>query len=96
MDITRKNISLIIIVGILLYGLPGITLCSSYCATKALDLDSPADGSCPISLHIFVQIAMALSALFVLPPAGFFLERNRHFIPRGVYLPLFKPPRIAR
>jgi hypothetical protein len=93
---TRKNIALIIIVGILLYGFPVITLCSSYCGSRSLDLHSPVDGSCPISLHLYVQIAMALSAFFVLPPAGFFLVRNRQFIPRGVYWPLFRPPRFSR
>jgi hypothetical protein len=91
---TRKNISLIIIIGILLYGFPAITLCSSYCGSRSLDLDSPVDGSCPISLYLYVQIAIALSALFVLPPAGFFLAGGRQFIPSGVYWPLFRPPRF--
>ena len=96
MDTTRKNISLIIIVGILLYGIPSVTLCASYCGSRNLDLGSPVAGSCPISLHLFVQIAIGLSALFVLPPAGFFLVRDRHFISRGAYWPLFRPPRFSR
>jgi hypothetical protein len=94
MNLTRKNIILFIIIGILVSGIPVITLCSSYCVSSDLDLDSPMDGSCPFSYHSFVQIAIVLSALFVLPLAGLFLVRDRQFIPSGVYLPLFKPPRF--
>jgi hypothetical protein len=36
-----------------------------------------------------------LSALFVLPLAGLLLVNDRKFIPPGVYLPLFKPPRFS-
>jgi hypothetical protein len=96
MHITRKNISLIIIVGILLYGLPSVTLCASYCGSRNLDPGSPVAGSCPISLHLFAQIAIALPALFVLSPAGFLLVRGRQFIPHGVYWPLLRPPRFSR
>jgi hypothetical protein len=95
MNLTRKNLTLFIIIGILVSGIPVITLCSSYCVSSDLDLDSPVDGSCPFSYHSFVQIAIVLSAFFVLPLAGLFLVRDRQFIPPGVYLPLFKPPRFS-
>jgi hypothetical protein len=95
MTLTRKNLTLFIIIGILVSGIPVITLCSSYCVSSDLDLDSPVDGSCPFSYHSFVQIAIVLSAFFVLPLAGLFLVRDRQFIPPGVYLPLFKPPRFS-
>ena len=94
MNITKKHLILFIIIGILVSGIPVITLCSSYCVSSDLDLDSPMDGSCPFLYHSFVQIAIVLSALFVLPLAGLFLVRDRQFIPSGVYLPLFKPPSI--
>jgi len=95
MNLTRKNLILFIIIGILVSSIPVITLCSSYCASSDLALDSPVDGSCPFSYHSFVQITIGLSALFVLPRAGLFLFRGRQFIPPGVYLPLFKPPRFS-
>ncbi len=95
MNLTRKNLTLSIIIGILVSGIPVITLCSSYCVASDLDLDSPRDGSCPFSYHSFIQIAIGLSAFFVLPLAGLLLVRDRQFIPPGVYLPLFKPPRFS-
>jgi len=95
MNITKKHIVLSVIVGILVSGIPGITLCSSYCVSSNLDLDSPMDGSCPFSFHSYVQVIIVLSALFVLPFAGAFLGRDRQFITSGVYLPLFKPPRFS-
>jgi hypothetical protein len=95
MNLIKKNLILFIIIGILGSGIPVITLCSSYCVSSNLDLDSPMDGSCPFADHSFVQIAIVLSALFVLPLAGLFLVRDRQFIPPGVYWPLFKPPRFS-
>jgi hypothetical protein len=96
MKITKKHLILLIILGILVSGIPVITLCSSYCVASDLDLDSAMDGSCPFAYHSFDQVAMVLSALFVLPLAGFFLVRDRQFIPPGVYWPLFRPPRFIR
>ena len=95
MNINKKNIILLIIIGILVSGIPAVTLCSSYCVSNALDLDSPMDGSCPFSDHSFVQIVIVLSALFVLPLAGLFLVRDRQFIPPGANWPLFRPPRFS-
>ena len=94
MNLTRKNLILLIIIGILVSGIPVITLCSFYCISG--DLDSPLDASCPLTTHSFVQIAIMLSAYIVLPFAGLFLVRGRQFIPPGIYLPLFKPPRFSR
>jgi len=95
MNLTKKNLILLVIIGVLVSGIPVITLCSSSCVASDLDLDSPRDESCPFSFHSFVQVAIGLSALFVLPFAGLFLVRDRQFIPPGVYLPLFKPPRFS-
>ncbi len=95
MNLTKKNLILLVIIGILVSGIPVITMCPSYCVSSDPDLDSPMDGSCPFSFHSSVQMAIVLSALFVLPLAGFFLVRDRQFIPPGVYLPLFKPPRFS-
>jgi hypothetical protein len=67
MNPIRKNLILLIILGILVSGLPVIALCSSYCFSGALGVDSPVDGSCPFSFHSFAQIVNVLSALFVLP-----------------------------
>jgi hypothetical protein len=96
MKITKKQLILLIIIGILVSGIPVITLCSSYCVSSELDLDSAMDGSCPFANHSFVQIVIVLSALFVLPLAGFCLVSDRQFIPPGVYWPLFRPPRFSR
>ena len=96
MNITKKNLILLVIIGVLASGIPVITLCSSYCVSNDPDLDSPMDGSCPFSFHSFVQIVIVLSALFVLPLVGLFLIRDRQFIPSGAYWPLFKPPRFSR
>ena len=95
MNLTKKNLIPLVIIGIFVSGIPVITLCSFYCVSSDLDLDSPMDGSCPFSYHSFVQIAIGLSAFFVLPFAGLFLVRDRQFIPPGAYLPLFKPPRFS-
>ena len=95
MNITKKNLILIVIIGVLTSGIPVITLCSTYCVSSDFDLDSPMDGNCPFSFHSFIQMANVLSALFVLPLAGLFLFWGRQFIPPGVYLPLFKPPRFS-
>jgi hypothetical protein len=93
---TKKNLILLVVIGILVSGIPAITLCSSYCVSSDPDLGSSMDGSCPFSFHSFVQIAIGLSALFVLPLAGLFIVRDRQFIPPGVYWPLFRPPRFSR
>jgi hypothetical protein len=95
MNITKKHLILLIIIGILVSGIPAITLCSSYCVSSDLEFDSPMDGNCPFSFHSFVQIVIVLSASFVLPLAGRFLVRDRQFIPPGAYWPLFKPPRFS-
>ena len=95
MKLIKKNLILFIIIGVLVSGIPVITLCSSYCVSNDLDLDSTGEGSCPFSYHSFVLIAIVLSALFILPLAGLFLVRDRQFIPPGVYLLLFKPPRVS-
>jgi hypothetical protein len=95
MNLTKKNLILLVIIGILMSGIPVITMCSSYCVSNDPDLDSPMDGSCPFSFHSFVQIAIGLSALFVLPLVGLFLVRDRQFIPPGVYWPFFRPPRFS-
>jgi hypothetical protein len=95
MNLTKKNLVLLVIFGILVSGIPVITLCSSYCVSSDLDLDSHMDGSCPYSFHSFVQFAMVWPALFVLPLAGLFHARGRQFIPPGVYFPPFKPPRFS-
>ena len=95
MNLNRKNLILPIIIGILVPGIPVIAMCSSYCVSSDSDLDSPMDTSCPFVSHSFVQIAIVLSALFVLPLAGLFPVRDRQFIPAGFYVPLFKPPRFS-
>ena len=96
MSITKKYLALFVIIGILVSGIPGITMCSSYCVSINPDLDSLMDGNCPFSFHSFVQVVIVLSALIVLPLAGFFLVRTRHFIPPGAHWPLFRPPRFSR
>ena len=95
MNLNRKNLLLPIIIGILAIGIPVINLCSSYCVSSALELDSPMDGSCPFAIHSFVRIAAVLSALFILTLTGLFLVNDRQFIPPGVYGPLFRPPRFS-
>ena len=96
MNPIRKNLILLITLGILVSGLPVIALCSSYCFSGALGVDSPVDGSCPFSFHSFVQLVIGGSAFFVLPLAGLFHVRDSQFIPAGVYWSLFKPPRFSR
>ncbi len=95
-NITKKNFILLIIFGMLLSGIPVMALCSSYCVAGEFDLDSAMDGSCPFSLHSFIQIAIVLSALFILTCAGFLQDWDRLFIPPGAYWPLFRPPRFSR
>ena len=95
MNLTRKNHILLIIIGILVSGIPLITLCSSYCGSSDFEFYFDVGGSCPFSYDLFVKIAIVLSALFVLPLAGFFIAEDRQFIPPGVYWPLFKPPRFS-
>ena len=96
MNIAKRNLIVPIIIGILLSGIPAITLCSSYCVASDFDPDSAMDGSCPFSLHPFIQIAILLSTLYVLTCAGFLLATDRLSISPGVYWPLFRPPRFSR
>ena len=95
MNSAKKHLILVIIIGLLSSGIPAITLCSSYCTSSDRDFDSAMDGSCPFVFYSFVQIDLLLSALFVLPFAGFFIVRERQFIPPGVYWLLFRPPRVS-
>jgi len=95
MNITKKHLVLLVIIGILVSGIPVITLCSSYCVSSSPDLDSAMDGSGTFSFHSFIWVVNELSALFILPLAGFFLVRDSQFIPSGASWPLFKPPRIS-
>ena len=60
MNITKKHLILFIIIGILVSGIPVITLCSFYCVSSDLDLDSPMDGSCPFSYHSFLYGQMTV------------------------------------
>lgn len=95
MIITKKHLIPIIVIGMLVSGIPGITICSANCTSSDQDLDSLMDGSCPIMDHSFVQIAIVLSALLVFPLVGLFLSGERQFIPPGVHLPPYRPPRLA-
>ncbi len=93
--LNKKNLIIVISIGILVGSIAVITLCSSYCVSGDLGLNSPRDGSCPFLYHSFVQTAIVLSALFVLPLSGLFFVRDRQFIPPGAYRALFKPPRFS-
>ena len=95
MNINKKNLIVLIIIGILLFGIPAISLCSIYCIASDFDLDSALDGSCPFAFHFFFQVTIAVSAFFMLPLAGLFRVKDRQFIPSGVYWPLFRPPRFS-
>jgi hypothetical protein len=95
MNLNQKNVFLPVLIGILVSGIPIINLCSSYCVSSDLELDSATDGSCPFALHSLVQIAFVLSAFFVLTLAGLFIVRDRQFIPPGVSGPPFRPPRFS-
>jgi len=95
MNVTKKHLVLFVIIGVLVSGIPAITLCSSYCVSSSPDLDSPMDGSCTFSLHFFVWVVTVLAAFFILPLAGVYLVRDRQFLPSGASWPLFKPPRFS-
>ncbi|KGM38235.1 hypothetical protein JY97_17610 [Alkalispirochaeta odontotermitis] len=83
------------IISILAFGVPAITICSSYCIAMNFALDSPADGLCPLPFHEFFQIVLVISVLLALPFAGLFLFSGKHSIPSGIQLQLFKPPRTV-
>jgi hypothetical protein len=95
MNITKKHLIPIIIIGMLVSGIPVITMCSTNCASSDLDMDSPMDGSCPFANPSFVQIVIVLSALLVLPLIGLILFRDRQFIPPGICRPPYRPPRFS-
>lgn len=96
MKSTHKNLALLIVLGIMAYGIPVVAMCSSNCAAGNPDLDSSMDESCPFSYDLFFPIAIMLSAPFVLAIAALFLVREGQFLPPGVYLPPFKPPRFSQ
>lgn len=93
MKLTRKNLVLFMIIGIMAYGIPIIAMCSSHCAAGSPDFDSPKDASCSISSHFFVQYHIELSALFILPLVSLFVVIKKLCIPSGFYLSLFRPPK---
>jgi hypothetical protein len=96
MDIAKKNISLIIILGILFYGIAFITItaCASICTASAPGFDLAKDVNCALSHHSFVPNGTDLSVLFALPLVGVLLVKGRQFIPTGILLSPFRPPRI--
>lgn len=96
MDIANKNIPLIITLGILFYGIAFITItvCASICTASAPGFDLPKDVNCALSHHSFVPNGAELSVLFALPLVGVFPAIGRQFIPTGILLLLFRPPRI--
>ncbi len=96
MSIAKKNISLIILVGLLFYALAVIMIavCAFNCSANAIGFDLLKDANCALSHQSFVPNAMELSVLFVLPFAGIFVFKGRQFLPAGMLFSLFRPPRI--
>jgi hypothetical protein len=93
MKLTRKNLTLLLIIGIMIYGILIITNWGPHCAAGGPDLGSPKDASCSISSDFFAQYHIELSYLFILPLVSFFLLITQHCIPSGFYISLFKPPK---
>ncbi len=91
----HKNLAIFIALGIMAYGFPVMAICSSNCAAGNPDPDSTMDGNCPFLYHPYFQMVILLSALSALPFAGHFFGSGRLFLPPGVYLPLFRPPRFS-
>ena len=93
MKFTRKNIILFIIMGIVAYSFPVISLCSSHCLTVNPDINSSKDVSCSISSHSFVQFGVDLSILIILPLVSLFVVIKKICIPTGFFFPPFRPPK---
>lgn len=92
----NKNLALFIALGIMAYGIPVMAMCSSNCAVGNPDVDHTKDGNCSFLYHPYFQVGVLLPVLFVSLVAGLFFVRDRLFLPPGVYLPLFRPPRFSR
>ena len=92
---TKKQLMTILLIVVLVVGIPTFTTCSANCVSRSLNLDLPLDGGCFFAFHLFVQIAVALSILFVLPLAGYLPVRERLLTASEFYWLLFRPPRFS-
>ena len=93
MKFPRKKLILFIIIGIVAYNIPVISLCSSHCVTVDPDINSFKDASCSISSHAFVQFGIEFSTLIILPLISLLVVIKKLCIPKGFFLPLFRPPK---
>ena len=93
MKFNRKNLILFIIIGIVAYNIPVVSLCSSHCVTVNPDIDSSKDASCSISSHSFVQFSIGFSILIILPLVSLLVLIKKLYIPTGFFLPPFRPPK---
>ena len=94
MNLAQKNIILFVILGILVSGIPALTLCSTHCVTSNPSPDFHKELKCSLSNHSFFQHSIALAIFYTIPLVGFFLVMNRLFIPAGFFPTPFRPPRF--
>jgi hypothetical protein len=71
-----------------------IALCSSLCPLDNPGVDLIQHSTCGLTSHSFVSIEIGLSALFILPLIGTFLNKKILLIPSGFFSSPFKPPRF--
>ena len=94
MKIARKNLILFFILGLLVYSIPVVALCSSHCIDGNSDLNLPKDDGCSISYHFFVPLGLYLPLLSMLAVFIFLQISDRLSISPGFFLSLFRPPRL--
>ena len=96
MKITRAKYSsrVFILMGTLAFIVAVIALCASLCPVDTPGIDLFQHATCGMTSHALVSIGIGLSALFILPLMGTFLNKKMLSIPSGFFSSQFKPPRF--
>jgi hypothetical protein len=71
-----------------------IVICAALCPSDSYGPEFPVNADCTFTSHVFVQVGIGLSALYILSLLGLFLIVNRSIILDGFYMSPFKPPRF--
>ena len=85
-----------VLMGALAFIVSVIALCVSLCPVDSPGIDLFQHSTCGLTSHSFVSIWTWLSALFILPFIGTFLNKKMLSIPSGFFPSPFKPPRPFR
>ncbi len=94
MELNRKRLFSFTLMGIVAFSILFNPVCFTLCSASLDGTDVYHGASCTFSSHFFTQIAIVLSAIFILPFMGLLFVISSYYIPSGFLLSPFKPPRF--